>query len=549
MDIISRGKLRRSPVFAPCATFCRVAASLVSPQFSTNHCTSSNPGPTRTQKPAFVPGFDALGNSFLNSLLFSRKIPSFYSHELGGIYHQDTPLQSPLNTKHWIKLSMQKKLEDLRDDASAIFQAGLDSVNPAAAVKRFCRLDGEIFSVHGCRYDLTLFSRIIVLGAGKAGASMAGAVEELLGDRITEGLVVVKYGHLENLSTVRIIEASHPVPDDNGLKGARALLQLAESGDEKTLFICLISGGGSALTPLPVAGVSLEDKQETTRALLGCGASIHEVNTIRKHLSRFKGGGLAKAAYPATVATLILSDVVGDDLDVIASGPCVPDPTTYANCLEIIVKYGLDATIPQSVMNHIAAGTRGRVEETPKQGDKIFRKTVNTIIGSNFEALQAAKKKADQLGYNTLLISSMIEGETKDAAAFHMAIAREVEANGHPIPTPACLLSGGETTVTLKGSGKGGRNQEFALAAALASSGMENFVVLSGGTDGTDGPTDAAGAVVDSSTLARAETAGLDPAKYLGDNDSYHFFDKLGDLYKTGPTNTNVMDVRILLVL
>ncbi|MCW9050500.1 MAG: glycerate kinase, partial [Deltaproteobacteria bacterium] len=323
---------------------------------------------------------------------------------------------------------------------------------------------------------------------------------------------------------------------------------LASSADEKTLVICLISGGGSALMPLPVDGVTLEDKQETTKVLLACGATIHEINTIRKHLSFIKGGGLAKAVYPATLITLILSDVVGDDLDSIASGPCVPDSRTFADCRLILRKYAIETEIPSSVVRHIDSGIAGKVPETPGTGQVFFEKTQNVVVGSNFNALLRAKEKADLLGYNTLLISSMLEGETRDVAANHIAIAREIQLHGLPLLRPACLLSGGETTVRIRGTGKGGRNQEFVLAAAIKMSGMNDVLILSAGTDGNDGPTDAAGAIADHSTLERAVALGLDPSRYLDNNDSYNFFDKLGDLYKTGPTNTNVMDLRIVLV-
>ncbi|MEA3544502.1 MAG: glycerate kinase, partial [Thermodesulfobacteriota bacterium] len=343
-------------------------------------------------------------------------------------------------------------------------------------------------------------------------------------------------------------EAGHPVPDQNGLDGAQAIYQLAASADENTLVLCLLSGGGSALLPLPVAGVSLEDKQTTTRVLLACGATIHEINAIRKHLSVIKGGGLARAVYPATLLTLILSDVIGDDLDSVASGPCVPDSKTYADCKAIFKKYSITNEIPSSVLSHIEAGIAGKVAETPKVGQDFFKKTQNVIVASNFNALLKAKEKADQLGYNSLLLSSMLEGETRDVAANHIAIAREIQLHGHPLRPPACLLSGGETTVRIKGTGKGGRNQEFSLAAAIKMADMKNIIILSAGTDGSDGPTDAAGAVADEKTVQRAETLLLDPQKYLDNNDSYHFFDKLDDLYKTGPTNTNVMDLRIILI-
>lgn len=443
---------------------------------------------------------------------------------------------------------MNTKFSNKHQDAVDIFQAGLRAVAPGDAIKNFCQLDGDRLTVDGQLYDLSLFKKIFVLGAGKAGAAMAKALEEILAERVSAGIINVKYDHLAHLERVKIQEAGHPVPDQNGLDGARAIYQLAESADEETLVICLISGGGSALMPLPVEGVTLEDKQETTRILLACGATIHEINAIRKHLSVIKGGGLAKAVYPATLITLILSDVVGDDLDSIASGPCVPDSKTFADCSAILAKYSIEVKIPPSVLHHIKSGVAGKVEETPKAGQDFFKKTQNIIVASNFNALLQAKEKAEELGYNTLLLSSMLEGETRDVAANHIAIVREIQMHGYPLKQPACILSGGETTVTIQGAGKGGRNQEFALAASIKLADMKNITVLCAGTDGSDGPTDAAGAFADSTTVQRAMLAGLDPQQYLHNNDSYHFFDILGDLYKTGPTNTNVMDLRIVLV-
>ncbi len=443
---------------------------------------------------------------------------------------------------------MDQKIERSRRNAVEIFQAGLVAVAPGAAIRKYVQRRDEKLLVDGREYDLSDYSQIFVIGAGKAGASMAAAVEEILGKRITRGIISVKYGHLEDLAIVKIQEAGHPVPDENGLRGAQVMYDLAASADEKTLVLCLISGGGSALLPLPVPDVTLEDKQETTRILLSCGATIHEINAIRKHLSAIKGGGLARAVYPATIVTLILSDVVGDDLDSIASGPCVPDSMTFADCQALFAKYSIESEIPAGVRNYIARGVAGEAPETPKAGDKIFSRTQNVIVGNNFNALIRAKEKAEELGYNTLLLSSRIEGETRDVAANHMAIAAEIELHGLPLAKPACVLSGGETTVTLKGSGKGGRNQEFVLAAAMQMKGISHSVVLSAGTDGSDGPTDAAGALADSTTLNRAKERELDPARYLEHNDSYHFFEELNDLYKTGPTNTNVMDIRIVLV-
>jgi len=443
---------------------------------------------------------------------------------------------------------MKSQFLDKRRDAVKIFQAGLQAVAPGEAIKKFCRLDGELLRVDRRDYDLSLFKSIFVIGVGKAGASMARAMEEILGERISAGIIIVKYGHLEELKIIKIREAGHPVPDQNGFDGAQEIYQLVSSADEETLVICLISGGGSALMPLPVDGVTLEDKQNTTKILLACGADIHEINAVRKHLSVIKGGGLARAVYPATLITLILSDVVGDDLDSIASGPCVPDSRTFQECRGIFTKYSIESEIPFAVLQYIELGIAGIVPETPKIGQDFFRKTQNVIVARNFDALLKAKEKADELGYNTLLLSSMIEGETRDIAVNHMAIGKEIILHGYPVRKPACLLSGGETTVTIKGDGKGGRNQEFVLVAALNMKGMENSVVLSGGTDGSDGPTDAAGAIADGATLERAVLKGLDPHEYLKNNDSYNFFNALDDLYKTGPTNTNVMDLRILIL-
>jgi len=450
-----------------------------------------------------------------------------------------------------------RDLAQMRKDALDIFRAGVQAVEPAAAVKRYCRREGKLLLVHQNVYDLTEFERIYVIGAGKAGAPMARAVEETLGERITDGFINVKYGHLTKLSRVKVTEAGHPVPDEAGLQGARAILDLASRAEKGDMVICLISGGGSALLPLPAEGLSLQDKQDTTKVLLACGATIHEINAVRKHISRVKGGDLARAAYPATLISLMLSDVVGDDLDVIASGPTVPDSSSFQDCMNIFDKYGIRDKVPETVLNHIRKGIEGKVPETPKPADPVFTRTQSAIVGSNLACVVAAEKKARSLGYHTLVLSTMIEGETREVARAHAGIAKEILKSGHPLSPPACVLSGGETTVTITGRGLGGRNQEFVLAAAMGLSavpgqaglnGREGIVVLSAGTDGTDGPTDAAGAVADSRTIQRAEALGLNPADFLFNNDAYHFFENLGDLVKTGPTNTNVMDLRIMLI-
>jgi hydroxypyruvate reductase len=324
------------------------------------------------------------------------------------------------------------------------------------------------------------------------------------------------------------------------MRGAERIAQIAADAGAGDLLICLISGGASALLPLPVAGVNLEDKQRLTQLLLACGANIHEMNCVRKHLSRLKGGQLAKLAYPARVLTLILSDVIGDNLDVIGSGPTVPDTSTFADARAVLDKYELWGHAPAAVAEHL----RAAVEETPKPGDPVFQHVRNVIVGSNRLAVDAAAVEARALGYRTLILSTLIQGETRDVARMHAAIALEVAASGNPVEPPACIISGGETTVTIRGEGLGGRNQEFALAAAMDISGSPNITILSGGTDGTDGPTDAAGAVVDGGTVTDVAVAN----ESLARNDSYHFFEAAGGLLKTGPTNTNVADVRLMLI-
>ena len=451
-----------------------------------------------------------------------------------------------------MKIGMNSPSNDIskmRSDAVRIFNKGLEAVEPCSAVKRYCRRKGDNLFIGNRKYNLSGIKNIFITGAGKATAPMAAAIEDILGKNITRGIINVKYGHTTSLNRIRLIEAGHPVPDKNGMQGAGEILNLAEDAKKDDLVFCLISGGGSALLVLPAEGITLKDKQDTIKILLSCGATIHEINTIRKHTSGIKGGRLARGAYPATMVSLILSDVVGDDLDVIASGPSVPDPTTFEECMEIFKKYKILKNIPKTVISHIKSGILGKIPETPKKHEPAFAKTYNLIIASNMEAINAARIEAEKTGYNTLVLSSMIEGETRDVAKVHGAIAREILKTGNPLPPPACILSGGETTVNITGSGLGGRNQEFVLAAAIDIAERKNIVVLSGGTDGGDGPTDAAGAIADTNTFKRAESMGLNPLNFLLNNDSYHFFKQLDDLLITGPTNTNVMDLRIILVV
>jgi len=440
------------------------------------------------------------------------------------------------------------ELKKLRTDAVAIFEAGLRAVDPENAVRAHLSLGDGALVADGRSYPLPEFENVYVIGAGKAAAPMARAVEDILGGRVTAGIINVKYGHTAGLGKVKINEAAHPVPDEAGQSGASEIVKLLGGTGERDLVIFLISGGGSALLPLAAEGLTLEDKQTLTARLLECGASIHEINALRKHVSRVKGGRLARLARPSTLISLILSDVIGDDLDSIASGPTVPDRSTFRDCVKIIEKYGLRGRLPERVVEYIDRGARGGEEETPKPGDPAFARTQNVIVGSNISAASAAKDKATALGYNSIVLSTYIDGETAHAARLHTAIAREIIASGNPLRAPACVISGGETTVTIRGHGSGGRNQEFALAAAIDIEGLDNVLILSGGTDGTDGPTDAAGAIADGETIAKARRLGLDAGAYLLDNDSYTFFKALGDLLITGPTNTNVMDLRVLLV-
>jgi hydroxypyruvate reductase len=425
----------------------------------------------------------------------------------------------------------------LRRHALRIFRAAVDAANPREAILRHMR-----------RCNLRRFENVYAIGAGKAGATMAAALERVPGLHIAAGLVNVKYGHTARLRRVELCECGHPVPDRNGLRGARRIAEIAGKAGSKDLVICLISGGASALLPHPAQGISLADKQATTKALLACGADIHELNTVRKHLSAIKGGQLARFAWPATVMTLALSDVIGDDLDVIGSGPTVPDRSTFTDALDILRRYRLMRRVPNTVRERLERGVAGGIDETPKPGDPIFARVQNVVVGNNRIAIDAMVRVARALGYRTMVLSTMIEGEAREVARVHAAIAREIRSSGQPVKPPACIISGGETTVTLRGQGLGGRNQEFVLAAARNIGGLRNVVVFSAGTDGTDGPSDAAGAIADGQTIARATEKGLSAADSLARNDSYHFFEPLDDLIRTGPTGTNVMDVQIVLV-
>ena len=411
-----------------------------------------------------------------------------------------------------------------------IFHAALEAADPIQAVLAQVTCVGkgsrEVLRVDRRSYRLADFDRIQVIGSGKASAKMAQALERLLGKRITGGWINVPDGTKAKLKRIHLHESGHPVPDERGVEGARRIAEIARESGPRDLLLCVISGGASALMPLPVAGMTLDGKKAITRQLLASGATIHEMNTVRKHLSAIKGGHLAALGAPATVVALILSDVIGDDLSVIGSGPTVLDSTTVDDAAAVLKRFGI--SVPP-------------LTETPKTQVNAQ----NVIVGSNRQSVDAAAKKAKALGYKPIILSTTIDGETREIARMHAALAREMMARGG---TRTCFLSGGETTVTIRGTGLGGRNQEFVLAAAIALESTPKVTIFSGGTDGIDGPTDAAGAIADASTLRRAAVLRLNPGQFLADNDSYHFFEKAGGLVKTGPTGTNVADVRILLV-
>ena len=438
---------------------------------------------------------------------------------------------------------------DPRKDALSIFKAALKAVDARQLVLQAVKAPRHgTLEIRGNVLDLSSFENIYVLGAGKAACPMAKALEEVLGGFLTKGVVVVKYGHVLPLSSIAVREAGHPEPDANGVASAQEILAMADAAGPNDLVFCLLSGGASALMPGLPRGILLEDKQQTLQALLRCGAPIQHINTVRKHISTIKGGWLAKRIHPARLVTLALSDVVGDSLEVIGSGPTTPDTTTYGLCLDIITAHDIRDQIPHAVLAHLEKGAHGKIPETPKPLAPVFTGSCAQVVGNAAMALEAAQKASLSLGYHTLLFSAFMEGEARDVAKTHTDLAAEIAAGLHPLKRPACVLSGGETTVTVRGKGLGGRNMEFVLAAARQIAGMNRVAVLSCGTDGTDGPTQAAGAVANGQTISRAHTLGLDAATYLADNNSYNFFLALDDLVITGPTLTNVMDIRVILL-
>lgn len=448
-------------------------------------------------------------------------------------------------------------------DLESIFRTALQRVDPYTMVKEHLSVDKEALVVEdeGKKqlFDLREYKQLFVIGAGKATAKMAQAAEQILGERVTEGVIAVKYGHTAPLERIASVEAGHPVPDRRSVEAASLVEQLVGRADGRSIVINLISGGGSALLVKPFRydegkrhiAFTLEEIQQTTGALLSCGATIDEMNCIRKHISGIKGGRLAQLIYPATGINLILSDVVGDRLDTIASGLTAHDDTTYQDAIEIVERYGIGKQIPSPVLRVLMMGARGELPETPKKGDPVFERTHNILIGTNYLALMGACTRAEQLGYKTLVLSSQVTGEAREAAKLLFGIGKDILRHGIPVERPACVVSGGETTVTLRGSGKGGRNTELALSflhgVAKDPEGARGIYLLSASTDGNDGPTDAAGAFASTEILTDAGEMRIDD--YLRNNDSYTFFEAARGLFKTGPTNTNVCDIQLVVVV
>lgn len=435
------------------------------------------------------------------------------------------------------------ELRKTREILITLINSAIESVEPSSAMRKWVKTEGKKLGIEG-------YEKVVVVGGGKACAAMAIALEQSLGERLTEGIVNIPQGTMPKTSPrkVKFVEASHPIPDEPGMEGSRRMLDLVGGLGQRDVVICLISGGGSALMPLPAEGITLSELQEVTQLLLKSGATIQEVNAVRKHLSAVKGGQLARAAYPARVVSLIISDVVGDRLDTIASGPTYPDSTTYSEALSVLKKYKLEEKVPPRIITHLINGVKGVIPETPKVGEECFRNAYYKIIASNTDALAAGAEVGRAHGLNVHILTTTMQGEACEVGEYLSRVAREVYETETPIPKPALLLLGGETTVTVKGEGIGGRNQELVLSTALGIAGLKTTTIVSFSTDGIDGPTDAAGAVADGFTIQRAEQLGLDPTCYLENNDSYHFFKELGDLLITGPTGTNVMDVTALIV-
>ncbi len=430
----------------------------------------------------------------------------------------------------------------------ALIGQALKAVDAEQAVRRALSKNGHVLSIGRRRYDLRKYDRIVAVGAGKATAPMARAIEHVLGPRLQGGLVIVKYGHAVRTEKILVREAGHPLPDQAGRRGADRIRAIAESLTSRDLLFVLLSGGASSLLPAPATGLTLADKHRVTQQLLRCGATIREVNTVRKHLSAVKGGRLAEAT-KATIVTLILSDVLGDDVSAIASGPTVPDPTTFQDAVKCLKRYGIGRSIPLRVRRYLDRGCRGLIPETPKPGARRFRTVQHYIVGNIEAAVVAATRSARAAGLRTKVHSFGVTGEASCAGKAFGSMARRIVESGDSVRRPCCIVAGGETTVTVTGHGKGGRAQEFALAAARQIEGLKNVWIAAIGTDGTDGPTDVAGAVVTGETVARARRLGVDLNRALARHDTYPALKRLNSHIVTGATGTNVNDLYLLLIL
>ncbi len=442
---------------------------------------------------------------------------------------------------------MENEKINYKTIAEQIFLAGVESVLPSGLITKKMSLKDNSLIIGPQSYPMEAIENIYVIGAGKASAMMGAEVEKILGNRITEGRIVVKYGHSCKLKYIGISEAGHPGPDENGIKASREILKIAELANCNDLVICLLSGGGSSLLVDIPEGCSLKDIIKVNDLLINSGASISEINAVRKHLSGVKGGQLARVAYPAILVNLIISDVTGDPFDVIASGPTVPDPTTFLQALNVLATFGLTRTVPREILAYLKRGAAGKKPETPKPGDPVFDNTFNILVGSNHVALEAARSKAMEFNVNAVIVDYQLQGDTSTVAEYLVETALRFKNDKNEVK-PVCLLFGGETTVKMTGKGTGGRNQHLALLSAMLLHNSEGITILCAGTDGNDGPTDAAGAVVDSDTISDANSKNIYAEKYLEEFDSFHFFKKEGGHIITGPTMTNVMDIIVIIV-
>lgn len=434
-----------------------------------------------------------------------------------------------------------------RKAAEEIFLTAVKSVHPVNLIEKNMTLEKNTLRISGRNFDLTSIDKIFLIGAGKASGSMALAVERILGSRINGGCVIVKYGHAEPLKYASIREAGHPVPDRNGFEATGEIVRIVSGSGPDDLVICLISGGGSALLADCPEGIAREDLARMNQLLVNCGAAIDEINTVRKHVSDVKGGRLASLVYPSKLINLILSDVPDNSPEIIASGPTYPDSSTYMQALDIIHKSGIKEKMPQAVLYHLEKGLKGLVPESPRPGDRVFDRTVNFLLGTNRTALDEAAFKSGEMGLNCCYRDYNLKGDTGPAAELIASLARKIK-DDHSIGKPAVALLGGETTINVTGSGLGGRNQHLALWCSVKLAGMKDVTVLAAGTDGNDGPTDAAGAVVDGDTARLAAEKGIDPRMYFDNFDSYNFFRQAGGHIITGPTMTNVMDLVVLVI-